>query len=307
MTAPTIGLLSPGDMGHAIGGVLVANGARVITHLGGRSERSRGLAAAAGIDDTPSLADLVQEADILLSVLVPARALDVARSVAAVIADTGADLLYVDCNAVAPRTVRQAEAVITAAGGRFADAGIIGPPPKNATPKGHPAPGATRIYTSGPGAAELNVLNDLGLDLRLIGPESGQASGLKMCYAALTKGLIALGTELLLAAHQLGLAEALRAEQRQSIPDVLAWLERSTPSMPPKAYRWVGEMEEIATTFADLGLTPNILLGAADLYRLVETTPIGRESPETRDKDRDLDGVITALAESLAEPAVVAR
>lgn len=300
MTAPTIGLLSPGDMGHAIGGVLVQHGARVITHLGGRSERSQALAAAAGIADTPSLAALVQEADILLSVLVPARALDVARSVAAVIADTGADLLYVDCNAVAPRTVRQAEAVILAAGGRFADAGIIGPPPRNT----QGVAGTTRIYTSGPNAADLNLLNDHGLDVRLIGSDSGQASGLKMCYAALTKGLIALGTELLVAAQQLGLADALRAEQRQSIPDVLAWLERSTPSMPPKAYRWVGEMEEIATTFADLGLTPNILLGAADMYRLVETTPIGRESPETRDKDRDLDGVIAALAESLAEPAV---
>lgn len=299
MTAPTIGLLSPGDMGHAIGGVLVQHGGRVITHLGGRSERSHALATAAGITDTPSLAALVQEADILLSVLVPARALDVARSVAGVIADTGADLLYVDCNAVAPRTVRQAETLILDAGGRFADAGIIGPPPRS--------PGTTRIYTSGPGAAELTVLNDYGLDLRPIGPEAGQASGLKMCYAALTKGLIALGTELLVAAQQLGLAEALRAEQRQSIPDVLAWLERSTPSMPPKAYRWVGEMEEIATTFADLGLTPNILLGAADMYRLVETTPLGRESPETRDKNRDLDGVVTALADALAESAVAAR
>ena len=303
MTAPTIGLLSPGDMGHSIGGVLVGHGARVITHLGGRSERSHALAAAAGIEDTPSLAVLVHEADILLSVLVPARALDVARSVADAITTTGANLLYVDCNAVAPRTVRQVEAIITAAGGRFADAGIIGPPPRNTRGQ----PGATRIYTSGPGAADLAVLNDFGLDLRLIGPEAGQASGLKMCYAALTKGLIALGTELLVAAHQLGLADALRAEQQQSIPDVLAWLERSTPSMPPKAYRWVGEMEEIATTFADLGLTPNILLGAADMYRFVETTPLARESPETRDKDRGLDGVITALAESLAEPAVAAR
>lgn len=296
MSAPTIGLLSPGDMGHSIGGVLRAHGARVITHLGGRSDRSRALAEAAGIADTPGLADLVQTADILLSVLVPARALDVARTVAAAIDETGSDLLFVDCNAVAPRTVRQAEALILAAGGRFADAGIIGPPPRQ--------PGTTRIYASGPDAAGLTILNDYGLDIRVLGTESGQASGLKMCYAALTKGLTALGTELLVAAHQLGLADALRAEQRESIPDVLAWLERSIPSMPPKAYRWVGEMEEIAATFADLGLTPNILLGAADIYRMVETTPIGQESPESRDKTRDLDGVIRALAEELPSPKV---
>ncbi len=127
-----------------------------------------------------------------------------------------------------------------------------------------------------------------------------------MCYAALTKGLTALGTELLIAAELMGLSDALRAEQCHSMPDVLAWLEKTTPSMPPKAYRWVGEMEEIATTFADLGLTPNILLGAADMYRLVETTAIGQETPETRDTSRDLDGVISALARELPNPAVPA-
>jgi 3-hydroxyisobutyrate dehydrogenase-like beta-hydroxyacid dehydrogenase len=298
MTVTTIGLLSPGEMGHTIGGVLRANGARVLTHLGGRSERSRALAQAAGIEDTPSLAALVQEVNVLLCVLVPSRALAVAGDVAAALRETGADLLYVDCNAVAPRTVREAETIILGAGGRFADAGIVGPPPRK--------PGTTRIYASGPGAAELTVLNDYGLDIRVVGDESGQASGLKMCYAALTKGLIALGTELLMAARQMGLSEALRAEQQESIPDVLAWLERSTPSMPPKAYRWVGEMEEIATTFADLGLTPNMLLGAADMYRLVATTAIGQESPESRDPNRDLDGVVAALTEALPEAGVVA-
>src|SRR5918992_917546 len=141
MAIGTVGLLSPGEMGHTIGGVLRANGARVLTYLGGRSERSRALAQAAGIEDTPSLAALVQEVDVLLCVLVPARALEVAGEVAAAIRETGTDLLYVDCNAVAPRTVRQAEDLILGAGGRFADAGIIGPPPRKT--------GTTRIYVSG--------------------------------------------------------------------------------------------------------------------------------------------------------------
>jgi hypothetical protein len=127
-----------------------------------------------------------------------------------------------------------------------------------------------------------------------------------MCYGALTKGLQALGTELLVAAKLMGLEETLRAEQRASIPDVLGWLERSMPPMPPKAYRWVGEMEEIAACFADLGMTPNILQGAADLYRFVAETPIGKESPETRDPNRGMDGIVAALADALAEP-VAAR
>ena len=291
----SVGLLSPGEMGHTIGGVLHANGLRVLTHLGGRSERTRALARQAGFEDTPSLGELVRRADALLCVLVPARAVEVAQEVAAAIRQTGADLLYVDCNAIAPRTVRLVGGEILAAGGRFADVGIIGPPPRR--------PGTTRFYASGPDAAELAALGDFGLDVRVIGEEIGQASGLKMCYGALTKGLQALGTELLVAARLMRLDGVLREEQRESIPDVLAWLERSLPPMPPKAYRWVGEMEEIATCFADLGLTPSILLGAAEVYRFVADTPLGKESPETRDQSRGMDGIVAALAEALREPA----
>jgi hypothetical protein len=143
--------------------------------------------------------------------------------------------------------------------------------------------------------------------VRVIGDEAGQASGLKMCYGALTKGLQALGTELLVAARLMGLEETLRAEQRESIPDVLGWLERSLPPMPPKAHRWVGEMEEIASCFADLGLTPNILTGAADIYRFVAGTPIGQEAPESRDQGRDMDGIVAALAGALSEPSAMRR
>ncbi len=294
MAIGSVGILSPGEMGHTIGGVLRANGLQVLTHFGGRSGRSRSLAEQAGMEDTPSLEDLVRQADVLLCVLVPARAVAVAQEVAAAIAATQADILYVDCNAIAPSTVRLVGDTILGAGGRFADVGIVGPPPRK--------PG-TRFYASGPGAEEFTQLRDFGLDARVMGDEIGQASGLKMCYAALTKGLQGLGTELLLAAHLMGFEETLRAEQRESIPDVLAWLERSLPPMPPKAYRWVGEMQEIATCFSDLGLTPNILLGAADMYRFVADTPIGKESPEERDEGRDMDGIVTALAEALSAPA----
>jgi 3-hydroxyisobutyrate dehydrogenase-like beta-hydroxyacid dehydrogenase len=294
MPITTIGLLSPGDMGHSIGAVLHNHGLRVLTCLADRSERSRALAAEAGIEDVPSLEALVEEADVFLSVLVPAVALETATKVADALRTTGTNLLYIDCNAIAPRTVREIGEVVSAAGGRVADIGIVGAPPRR--------PG-TRFYASGPGADEAAGLAEYGLDVRVIGAEMGQASGLKMCYGALTKGVQALGVELLVAARALGLEEALRAEQQHSVPDVLNWLERSVPTMPPKAYRWVGEMEEIATTFADVGLTPLILQGAADLYRFVADTPIGHESPENRDQSRGLDGVIAALADALAAPA----
>lgn len=134
MAAPTIGLLSPGDMGHTIGAMLRRHGARLLTCLAGRSERTRTLAATAGFEDTPTLEELVRECDILLSVLVPASARDTAQRVSAAITREGTargrDLLYADCNAIAPRTVTTIGEAITGAGARFADVGIIGPPPR---------------------------------------------------------------------------------------------------------------------------------------------------------------------------------
>lgn len=290
MTLSTVGLLSPGDMGHSVGAVLRQHGLQVLTCLDGRSDRSRALAAEADIADVPTLEALVEQSDILLSILVPARALETAERVAAAMRATGSDLLYVDCNAIAPRTVRRIGEVITNAGGRIADIGIIGGPPRR--------PG-TRFYVSGPGAAEAAALRDYGLDVRVLDGDIGAASGLKMCYGALTKGLQALGVELLVAARAMGLEDALRIEQEHSMAGVRQWLHDATPTMPPKAYRWVGEMEEIATTFSDVGLTPLILQGAADLYRFIAETPIGQETPENRDRSRGMDGIVAVLADAL--------
>ncbi len=230
--------------------------------------------------------------DVLLSVLVPARATEVAEQVAAAMQATGSDLLYVDLNAIAPQTVATISEIITNAGGRFADGGIVGPPPRR--------PG-TRFYTSGPGAEEFAQLRDHGLDVRVLAGDVGQASGMKMCYGALTKGMQALGTELLLAAKLMGLEDDLREEQMGSMQMVREWIENAIPTMPPKAYRWVGEMEEIAATFEGVGLTPKIFQGAADMYRLVETTAIGKETPENRDTSRDGMGVIAAIAKEMEQ------
>jgi 3-hydroxyisobutyrate dehydrogenase-like beta-hydroxyacid dehydrogenase len=292
MAIRTVAIMSPGDMGHAIGNTLRHGGLRVITCLAGRSARTAGLAAEAGIEAVADYETLVREADMLLSVLAPAQARNLAERVAAALRATGADLLFVECNAIAPQTVREIGHVITAAGARFVDAGIIGNPPR---------PGDTRnkLYVSGEHAAEVLALNQHGLNVRVVGPEIGQASGLKMCYAALTKGLNALGTELLTAGALLGLTDALRAELEASQPHLLRWLERQIPSMPPKAYRWVGEMEEIAATFGHVGLTPLILQGAADLFRFVESTPLGAETPEVRTRGTTLEAVVDELAAAL--------
>ncbi|MCC9075330.1 DUF1932 domain-containing protein [Litorilinea aerophila] len=288
---PTVAILSPGDMGHAVGRVLREHGLPVITCLQGRSPRTRNLAAQAGIAPVDSYEELVQQADLLLSILVPAQALTAARQVAEALQRTGADLLYVDCNAISPETVRRLGQEVEQAGARFVDASIIGPPPRE--------PGATRFYASGPHADEFAVLQNFGLDVRVIGETVGHASALKMCYAALTKGLTALSTELLVAAQALGVWPALRQEFEASQPAMLQRMNRSLPGMPAKAYRWVGEMEEIAATFEQVGLTPRMLLGAADMYRLVEQTPLARLTPE--DPQPTLEEMLQILSEHLSQ------
>jgi len=176
----------------------------------------------------------------------------------------------VDCNAVSPATVRQVADVI---GERFVDVGIIG------------GPAAPRLYASGP---EARQLASFGLDVRVLGELVGDASGLKMCYAAFTKGLTALATELLTAADRLGLAEPLRAELEDSQPVLYDWSQRAIPGMVRKAHRWIAEMEEIAATFAALGLTPKMLEGAAEVYRQVESglLPGGFGRPDEQVADR---------------------
>ena len=271
----TVGILSPGDMGHTVGQRLGEHGLRVVAHLADRSARTRQLAAQAGIDEVASYEALVQEADILLCILVPAQAEAAAQRVAAALSQTGADLVYADCNAIAPQTTRRIGDLITEAGGRFVDASIIGPPPRRE--------GATRFYASGVHAPELARLNSFGLHVPVISDRIGDASAIKMCYAGLTKGLTALCTELLVAAEALGVREALLEEYRLSQPAMLQRMEGGLTGMPPKSRRWVGEMEEIAATMAAVGLSPNFHAGAADIYRLVGGTKLADRTPEEPD------------------------
>ncbi|MCY4568630.1 MAG: prephenate dehydrogenase/arogenate dehydrogenase family protein [Candidatus Poribacteria bacterium] len=287
----TVGILSPGDMGHTVGNVLRENGLRVITCLDGRSQRTRQLAEKAGIEDVPTYPQFVTEADLILSIMVPAQAMSAASVVAETLQQVDTTLTYTDCNAIAPQTVRKLGDIITSTGGTFVDASIIGPPPRN--------PGATRFYTSGPDLSLFSDLNNYGLDVRAIGAEIGLASAIKMCYASLTKGLTALCTELLTAASVLGVSDALTAEFQLSQSALFERMERGLPGMPPKARRWIGEMEEISATFAHVGLTPNILTGAADMYRFVGDTHLADLPPEARDEFPTLAELIEILAENL--------
>lgn len=285
----TVGILSPGDMGHTVGERLKAHGLRVVAHLADRSERTRGLAVKAGIEEVDSYDALVEMADIVLCILVPAEAGAAAKMVAESIRRTGADLVYADCNAVSPKTTVEIGQTITEAGGRFVDASIIGPPPRGE--------GATRFYASGVHAGDLARLEDYGLDVPVMSDRVGDASAIKMCYAGLTKGLTALCTNLVVAAEALGIRDALFEEYDLSQPAMRKRME-GLPSMPTKSRRWVGEMEEIAATMAGVGMSPKFHEGAADVYRLVGDSALADRTPEDPDEPT-LEEMLRVLVESL--------
>jgi len=252
----TIGLLHPGEMGAAVGGAARADGARVLWASEGRGAATCGRAEAAGLEDAGALAELVRRSEVILSVCPPHAAVDLARAVAA----TRFGGLYVDANAVAPGTAREIGGIAEKAGATFVDGGIIGGPPRKR--------GATRLYLSGDAAARVAALFPGGpLEAIVVPGGPGAASALKMAYAAWNKGSAAL----LLAVRALATAEGVEAalleEWKLSQPDLPARSEAAVTRNARKAWRFVGEMEEIAATFAAAGLPDGFHQAAAEIYR----------------------------------------
>ena len=292
MASNTIAILSPGDMGHNVGKALKKEGLRIVTSLAGRSERTRVLAGAAGFEDLGSVNAVAAEADFILSIMPPDKALDAAREVAAAIKATGAAPHYADCNAISPGTSKKVGDVILSAGARYTDAGIIGPGPGTREKPTH-------FYVSGPDAAALDVLRGSHIDVLNVGAEIGRASAVKMCYAAVTKGTWTLYTAALTAAEALGVTDELHDEFQFSRPAQYQEMERMVPRMPLDAGRWIGEMHEIAATLGGAGVTPNFHKGAADIFELLAKTPIARETRETVDKNRTLRQALEIYAAHL--------
>jgi 3-hydroxyisobutyrate dehydrogenase-like beta-hydroxyacid dehydrogenase len=256
MTQTTIGVLHPGEMGSMVAAAAREAGARVVWASAGRGRATRDRATAAGVEDVGSLRDLAAASDVILSVCPPDAALDVARDVAA----TGFTRIYVDGNAVSPATAREIARVIEGAGATFIDGGIIGPPPRKR--------GTTRLYVSGAGAPQVKSLfGDSALDVIALDAPAGAASAVKMSYAAWTKGTSALILSVRALAASEGVEDALLGEWRTSQPQLIKRSEDAASGSAPKAWRFVGEMEEIAATFAAAGLPDGFHLAAAEVWR----------------------------------------
>ncbi|MHA1163960.1 MAG: DUF1932 domain-containing protein [Alphaproteobacteria bacterium] len=294
MPSTTLAVLMPGDMGHAVGQALREHGHRVLTCLEGRSARTRALSQAAGLEDAGDLKSLVSGADMILSILPPASALPQAEDVARAMGQANSTPVYVDCNAISPMLSAKVGGVIEDAGAAYIDAGIIGPAPGKGTPP--------RFYVSGVDTAPMEALHDKGFEVLALEGGVGAASGIKMCYAALTKGKWTLQTAVLLAAEQLGLSDVLTEEFAYSQQGELKAMRQRVPRLPADSQRWIGEMEEIAATFRDAGVPPGFHEGAAEIFRLLSKTPFASETRETIDANRSMEESIKVYAGQLPKP-----
>jgi Domain of unknown function (DUF1932) len=266
----TVALLSPGEMGAAVGAALRARDETVVWASVGRSAATAERAREAGLEDVRTIEDLCRLSDVIISLCPPHAAVEVAGLL------RGFAGVFVDANAVSPTTARAIAGLV----GRYVDGGIIGPPPR--------VHGTTRLYLSG---REAKLVADLftgtTLDARVVSDEPDAASAVKMAFAAWTKGSSAL----LLAARALaraeGVEDTLLQEWRSSLPDLHDQSVAAARAAVSKGWRWIAEMEEVAQSFAAAGLPDGFHKAAAEIYR---------HSPREVAGDDSLERVLAQLA-----------
>jgi putative dehydrogenase len=274
-----IAVVAMGEMGAGFAQRLVERGARVLTSLSGRSEASAKRANAAGVTVTDD-ATLITEAEMFLSIVPPSVAGATAERFLPLIEKAARKPVFIDCNAIAPQTLAGIAKMFDTKGLPFLDASIIGAAPR--TDGSSP-----RLYMSGPIKGEADTLKQLGIDTRVLSATLGDASTLKMSYAGITKGFQALGASMALGAGRNGAQESLVAELKFSQPQLYGWLSKALPSMYDKAYRWDGEMREIAKFLLPEQGASTMLTGAADLYvHIAEDNRAGPKSEIISTLDR---------------------
>ncbi|MAU09808.1 MAG: phosphogluconate dehydrogenase [Anaerolineaceae bacterium] len=276
----TIGILHPGAMGVSVAASAKNSGNTVYWAGEGRSATTHQRAEDVGLVDAGSLADLCQQCEVILSVCPPAAAEQVAQDVIA----TEFSGLYLDANAIAPQRAERIGQAMAEAGITFVDGGIIGGPAWE--------PGRTWLYLSGQSAPEIAACFASGpLETSIVSEQIGQASALKMVFAAYSKGTTALLAAIVATAESLGVREALNAQWSRGGSTFAEETEQRVRRVTAKAWRFEGEMHEIAATLAGAGLPDGFHLAAAEVYSRMADFKDAPETPE-------LAAVLQALLES---------
>lgn len=271
-----VAVLHPGAMGAAIAHALKANNHDAAWCRQGRSPATTHRAS--GLREFTTLLDLAQWADTIISVVPPHAAIATARDAAGV----GFQGLYVDANAISPATAATVRATVEQSGATYVDAGIIGPPPTGKDT----SQATSRLYLAGDRAQDVAALfTNSPFDAPILDTGPYAASALKMVYAAWTKGSAAMLLATADAAESLGVLDALKQEWQLSVPEAAARHERTQRAVTPKAWRYVGEMLEIASTLESVGQPAGFHQAAAKVYQHIadqnprDANPTARLTP----------------------------
>lgn len=240
-----VGILSPGEMGSAMGRVLVAHGRTVVACVQGRSQATRKAAEAAGFALVPTLDEVVARADLVVSVVPQQAVLDTAAAFAAAVRCCSRPPLYLDANSVAPATVREVCAEVAASGAACVDGAFVGSASELA--------GRTTLYLSGEHAAAAAAALRDALRVHVLDAETGTASAFKLCVYGFNKGLVALFLEMVTAADRIGQREELVRSLREFYPGSVETVERLLPTYPRHARRRAEELDEIGEWLRSAG------------------------------------------------------
>ncbi|KAE9978172.1 hypothetical protein EG328_001623 [Venturia inaequalis] len=314
----SVGMISIGEMGLGVAKLLIANNYQVLTNLAGRSDSTKSRVESASISVVETDSELVSQSDYILSIVPPidakATADRIIKAQSSIPERTRSNpLYYLDLNAIAPSTARSiSDAFASQAKDiKLVDGGIIGGPPKpipGSEETGFAAWNRPGICLSGPnplatapksGAHLAELLNT-----RHVGDDIGTASGLKCCYASLTKGFTALAIQSFSTASKLGILPALQQYIQESQPANNDRAKRGLTGMPPKSGRWVEEMREIGKTFGEDGgwSEANVFSQIAEVYEFIaKETELGKEHSLSRKRGKDVDDVVAAIGEGMAK------
>jgi 3-hydroxyisobutyrate dehydrogenase-like beta-hydroxyacid dehydrogenase len=277
MSKQNVGILHPGEMGLSVAATIQNTGHTVFWASEGRSPKTRERADKQNLVNASSLMHLCEICSIIVSVCPPEAAENLAHNVLS----HGFTGLYLDANAISPGRTQRIGQAITDAGGTLVDGGIIGGPAWTR--------GSTWLYLSGKEAGiAADYFSSGPLETRIVGDDIGKASALKMCFAAYTKGTTALLSAVLATAEALNVRIDLEQQWSHNGSNFADEASRKVTQVTAKAWRFAGEMEEIASTFREAGLPDSFHLAAADIYRRMAGFKDAAETPS-------FDSVLQAL------------
>lgn len=286
-----VGIISAGDMGHAVARELFQRGHTTLTIVENRSDLTKDRASRSNMKVVSGMKQLLDNSDFVFSIMPPDQAYEFAASFVAALKLSRDLPVFVDCNAISPETTLSMNELISGVGGKMIKVGIIGPPPGMNTP--------TKFYASGENAILIDFIAGGDIQFVNLGSNLIYASAIKICYAALTKGVMALQSSSLIAAELLGVGTELQDELKDSQNFHWRLIERRVSRLACDAGRWAGEMDQISETYQMLGLTPNLHKGVGDIFRLLEASSLGNETRETYDHNRSLQESLNIYKNSI--------